>query len=84
MLCLLANSSLYTTAISMLSESQLQKSERIHLHHTIQITLAFQDLREHLSEEDDLLLHPYIIYLEHGSQNQIHAPYELSQSHLLI
>ena len=53
MLCLLANSSFYTIATSMLLESQLQKSERIRLHHTIQITRAFQDLQEHLGEEDD-------------------------------
>ena len=53
MLCLLTNSSFYTIATSMLPESQLQKSERIRLHHTIQITQAFQALQEHLGEEDD-------------------------------
>ena len=53
MLCLLTNSNFYTIATSMLPESQLQKSERIRLHHTIQITQAFQALQEHLGEEDD-------------------------------
>ena len=84
MLYLLADSSFYTITTSTPLESQLQKSERIHLHHTIQITLTFQDHQEHLGEVDDLLLDPYIIYLKHGSQNQSHALCELYQSHLSI